>query len=156
MFKATPNPPETDSIPYDATLEAENIKTPAERAINHYLDPGAQKTFKPPRKPGKIHQVNPIMDDETLLVEACETLLSASDMARDIGAATDSSALFSSNKPYAVMIHFGEEKSEFPHLCGEIPSRPFLPMDAEDIISMKRSKRSFSWLCIICKKHARL
>jgi phage virion morphogenesis protein len=49
-------------------------------------------------------------------------------------AATDSSALVGSNKPYAAMMHFGGEKSEFPHLWGDIPSRPFLPMDAEGVI----------------------
>ncbi|EJM30912.1 DUF6124 family protein [Pseudomonas sp. GM25] len=91
MFKITPNPPDADPIPYDAALEAENIKTATERAINHYLDPGAQKTSKPSRKPGKIYLVNPTMDDETLLVEACETLSSASDMARDIGETVDPS-----------------------------------------------------------------
>ncbi|MNT61306.1 hypothetical protein D3C72_1989410 [compost metagenome] len=32
------------------------------------------------------------------------------------------------------MMHFGGDKSEFPHLWGDIPSRPFLPMDAEGVI----------------------
>jgi phage virion morphogenesis protein len=49
-------------------------------------------------------------------------------------AATDSSALVGSNKPYAAMMHFGGDKSEFPHLWGDIPSRPWLPMDAEGVI----------------------
>ena len=45
--------------------------------------------------------------------------------------ATDSSALVGSNKPYAAMMHFGGTKAEFPHLWGDIPARPYLPMDAE-------------------------
>lgn len=45
--------------------------------------------------------------------------------------ATDSSALVGSNKPYAAMMQFGGTKSDFPHLWGDIPSRPYLPMDAE-------------------------
>ncbi|WP_338807132.1 phage virion morphogenesis protein [Pseudomonas chlororaphis] len=45
--------------------------------------------------------------------------------------ATDSSALVGSNKPYAAMMHFGGTKSDFPHLWGDIPARPYLPMDAE-------------------------
>lgn len=45
--------------------------------------------------------------------------------------ATDSSALVGSNKPYAAMMQFGGTKSDFPHLWGDIPDRPFLPMDAE-------------------------
>ncbi|WP_426205152.1 DUF6124 family protein [Pseudomonas sp. TWP3-1] len=91
MFKATPNPPHTDPIPYDPELEAENIKTATERAINLYLDPATHKTSKPSRKPGRIFLVNPTVDDETLLVEACETLSSATDMARDIASTIDPS-----------------------------------------------------------------
>lgn len=45
--------------------------------------------------------------------------------------ATDSSALVGSNKPYAAMMHFGGGQSDFPHLWGDIPGRPYLPMDAE-------------------------
>jgi phage virion morphogenesis protein len=45
--------------------------------------------------------------------------------------ATDSSALVGSNKPYAAMMQFGGTKSDFPHLWGDIPGRPYLPMDAE-------------------------
>ncbi|RMT61668.1 hypothetical protein ALP29_00228 [Pseudomonas syringae pv. avii] len=46
----------------------------------------------------------------------------------------DSSALVGSNKPYAAMMHFGGDQSEFPHLWGDIPARPYLPMDAEGIL----------------------
>ena len=45
--------------------------------------------------------------------------------------ATDSSALVSSNKPYAAMMQFGGEQAHFPHLWGDIPARPYLPMDGE-------------------------
>lgn len=45
--------------------------------------------------------------------------------------ATDSSALVGSNKPYAAMMQFGGDKSDFPHLWGDIPGRPYLPMDTE-------------------------
>lgn len=45
--------------------------------------------------------------------------------------ATDSSALVGSNKPYAAMMQFGGDKSDFPHLWGDIPGRPYLPMNAE-------------------------
>lgn len=30
---------------------------------------------------------------------------------------------------YAAMQQFGGKKSEFPHLWGDIPARPFLPVD---------------------------
>ncbi|PBJ94739.1 phage virion morphogenesis protein [Pseudomonas plecoglossicida] len=45
--------------------------------------------------------------------------------------ATDSSALVGSNKVYAAMMHFGGSQEEFPNLWGDIPARPYLPMDAE-------------------------
>ncbi len=48
--------------------------------------------------------------------------------------ATDSSALVGSNKPYAAMMHFGGTKARFPHLWGDIPARPYLPMDAEGVM----------------------
>jgi hypothetical protein len=90
MFKVTPNPPDTDPIPYDAALEPQNIKEATERAINFYLNPSALKTSKPTRKTGKIYLIDPTIDDETLLVEAYESLSSASDMARDLADSVDS------------------------------------------------------------------
>jgi phage virion morphogenesis protein len=56
--------------------------------------------------------------------------------------ATDSSALVGSNKPYAAMMHFGGEKSDFPHLWGDIPGRPFLPMDVEGVIQPEAEEAS--------------
>lgn len=90
MFKVTPNPPDTDPIPYDAALEPQKIKEATERAINFYLNPSALKTSKPTRKTGKIYLIDPTVDDETLLVEAYESLSSASDMARDLADSIDS------------------------------------------------------------------
>ncbi|MGW8465985.1 DUF6124 family protein [Pseudomonas sp. CLCA07] len=64
MFKATPNPPESD-----------------DRAPDHSLNP-LKSTF-PPRKPSTIYLIAPGVDTETLLVNACESLASASVMASD-------------------------------------------------------------------------
>ncbi|MBN6776759.1 hypothetical protein JRG42_24450 [Pseudomonas granadensis] len=91
MFKVTPNPPDTDPIPYDAALEPQNIKDAADRAINFYLSPGAHKISIPARNTGKIYLIDPTVDNETLLVEATETLSSASDMARELADSIDSS-----------------------------------------------------------------
>ncbi|SDA63505.1 phage virion morphogenesis (putative tail completion) protein [Pseudomonas sp. NFACC15-1] len=44
---------------------------------------------------------------------------------------TDSSALVGSNKPYAAMMQFGGDQADFPQLWGDIPGRPYLPMDTE-------------------------
>ncbi|QXI17760.1 DUF6124 family protein [Pseudomonas hamedanensis] len=89
MFKVTPNPPEDDSIPYDPTLEPQRIKEAAARAINFYLPPKTSKTTIASRQPGRIFLVDPTVDEETLLVEACESLAAANDMAREISTAID-------------------------------------------------------------------
>ncbi|MGF6098889.1 phage virion morphogenesis protein [Pseudomonas sp. 18175] len=61
--------------------------------------------------------------------------VSAAGLAASISThADDSSALVSSNKPYAAMMHFGGEQADFPHLWGDIPGRPYLPMDTEGVL----------------------
>ncbi|MBT9266326.1 hypothetical protein KKQ10_15710 [Pseudomonas sp. MG-9] len=94
MFKATPNPPDADPIPYDPALDPLKIKEATDRAIKFYLNPGALKISIPSipsRKSSRIFLIDPAVDEETLLVEACESLAAASDMARDIGSALDDS-----------------------------------------------------------------
>ena len=93
MFKATPNPPGT-SIPYDPALDPQKIQAATDRAINFYLNPGALKISIPSTsscKSNRIFLIDPTVDEETLLVEACESLAAASDMARDIGDSVDNS-----------------------------------------------------------------
>jgi hypothetical protein len=92
MFKATPNPPDVDPIPYDPALDPQKIKAATDRAINFYLNPGALKISIPTVsscKSNRIFLIDPTVDEETLLVEACESLAAASDMARDIGDVVD-------------------------------------------------------------------
>lgn len=58
--------------------------------------------------------------------------VSAGGLAASITTHADtSSALVGSNKPYAAMMHFGGTKEDFPNLWGDIPARPYLPMDAD-------------------------
>ncbi|KII30069.1 phage virion morphogenesis protein [Pseudomonas fluorescens] len=71
-------------------------------------------------------------------------------------AATESSALVGSNKPYAAMMQFGGDKSEFPHLWGDIPSRPFLPMDAEGVIQPEAEEAILELALHHLRKAARL
>ena len=81
MFKITPNPPETDDVsPYDST-DSKKLNDAADRALDYYLKPVIPKDT--PRKPSTIYSVVPDTDDETLLVNACETLASASVMLSD-------------------------------------------------------------------------
>jgi hypothetical protein len=70
MFKPTPNPPETDpTSPYES--------------LDYHLKPPIPKDTK--RKPSTIYHVGTKVDNETLLVNACETLASASGDARGAG-----------------------------------------------------------------------
>ncbi|MHC8333051.1 DUF6124 family protein [Pseudomonas sp. LB3P25] len=83
MFKATPNPPETDNVsPYDS-LDPKKLHEAADRALDHYLNPGAHIKATP-RTPGKMFIVNPELDTETLLAHACESLASANVMTMDL------------------------------------------------------------------------
>ena len=70
--------------------------------------------------------------------------------------ATASSALVGSNKPYAAMMHFGGDKSEFPHLWGDIPGRPWLPMDAEGVIQSEAEEAILELALNHLQKAARL
>ena len=84
MFKITPNPPETDDVsPYEST-DSKKLNNAADRAIDYYhyyLKPVIPKDT--PRKPSTIYSVGSDTDNETLLVNACETLASASVMLSD-------------------------------------------------------------------------
>ncbi|QJI39452.1 hypothetical protein HKK52_00405 [Pseudomonas sp. ADAK2] len=85
MFKVTPNPPHTGPVPYDASLDLDpnKMKEAADRALNFYLSPGAQKEPIPSRSPSSTFLINPVATDETLLVQAYDSLSSASVMASD-------------------------------------------------------------------------
>jgi hypothetical protein len=95
MFKVTPNPPDTDSpdadppdtdsvSPYE-TLDSKKLHAAAERALNFYLNPAALMN-NTPRKPSTIYMIAPDVDHETLLVQTCENMASASVMASNVAA----------------------------------------------------------------------
>ncbi|RON45215.1 DUF6124 family protein [Pseudomonas frederiksbergensis] len=92
MFKVTPNPPHTDPVPYDASLDLDpkKMKEASDRALNFYLNPGALKEPIPPRDPSSdTFIINPAVNDETLLVQSCESLASATEMASEIASTMD-------------------------------------------------------------------
>ena len=91
MFKVTPNPPNTGPVPYDASfdLDPAKMKVAADRALEYYLNPGATKTQIAPRKPSNIFAIDADADDETLLVDACDALASASIIVNDMVGLTD-------------------------------------------------------------------
>ncbi|QXI18702.1 DUF6124 family protein [Pseudomonas hamedanensis] len=80
MFKVTPNPP----IPHDPALDPQKVKEATDRALDYYLTPEALEVPPPPPKARPLYIVDPSLDNETLLVEACESLSSANAMAGNI------------------------------------------------------------------------
>lgn len=87
MVKPSPNPPETDcTSPYES-IDSKKLHDAAERALDHYLKPSS--TALKSHKPSTMFQVVPDMDNESLLVHACESLASASIMTSDIAAYVD-------------------------------------------------------------------
>ncbi|WP_405119209.1 phage virion morphogenesis protein [Pseudomonas leptonychotis] len=70
--------------------------------------------------------------------------------------ADDSSALVGSNKPYAAMMHFGGDKSDFPHLWGDIPGRAYLPMDADGVLQPEAEEAILDLAMAHIEKAARL
>ena len=83
MFKVTPNPPESDPASPNESPDSKQFHEAAERALNHYLNPGAN-IMATPRTPSTMFIVNPELSTETLLVHACESLASANVMANDL------------------------------------------------------------------------
>ncbi|HWH88827.1 MULTISPECIES: DUF6124 family protein [Pseudomonas] len=89
MKKITPDPPDTDFSRHDPDLEAQRLKQAADRALDFYLCPGLKQDPGAARKPSTIFLVDPAVDNETLLVHACESLASASIMASDLAGFID-------------------------------------------------------------------
>ena len=80
MFKVTPNPPATDTTsPYES-LDSKKLHEAAERALDHYLGPPTAEIMAAPYKPNALYMASPESDNESLLVDASETLGSATVM----------------------------------------------------------------------------
>jgi hypothetical protein len=89
MFKITPNPPDTDpTSPYES-LDSRKMHDAAERALDHYLNPTAA-IMAAPYQASTMFLVNPETDTESLLVNASESLASASIMLGDVAGLVDS------------------------------------------------------------------
>ena len=88
MFKITPNPPDTDpTSPYES-LDSRKMHDAAERALDHYLNPTAA-IMAAPYQASTMFLVNPETDTESLLVNASESLASASIMLGDVAGLVD-------------------------------------------------------------------
>ncbi|RON79098.1 DUF6124 family protein [Pseudomonas fluorescens] len=91
MFKVTPNPPVTDpASPYESA-DSKKFHEAAERALDHYLAPPVAQIMAKPYQPNRLYMANPASATEPLLVDACETLGSASVMLNDFAAVLEGS-----------------------------------------------------------------
>ncbi|AUM67934.1 DUF6124 family protein [Pseudomonas fluorescens] len=77
MFKATPNPPDTDP----AHPNSKEFDETAERVLDYYLNP---KPSKPEADPSQLFTVVNGVDTETLLANLSENLASANAMVSDL------------------------------------------------------------------------
>ncbi|MCU7250823.1 DUF6124 family protein [Pseudomonas koreensis] len=96
MFKPTPNPPENEAnletdptSPY-TTINSKKLHEAAERALDHYLCPGAH-VMGSVNEPAPMYLANPAYNTESLLANASETLGSASEMLSNFAATLDHS-----------------------------------------------------------------
>ena len=82
MFKVTPNPPETEDVSPDTSIDPQKLHEAADRALDEYINLSAQINANA-RKPSTMFVIAPGIDTESLLAHACESLASASVMASD-------------------------------------------------------------------------
>lgn len=86
MFKITPNPPVTEpasitdpTSPYECP-DSKKFNEAANRALDYHLGPMTAHMMAAPYTPNRLYQTNPASDNESLLVDAVETLGSANVM----------------------------------------------------------------------------
>ena len=83
--------------------------------------------------------------------------VSAGGLAASISSrSTDATAVVGSNKPYAAMQQFGGSTTAFPHLWGDIPARPFLPMDERGVLQPEAEEALLDLALLHLKKAVRL
>ncbi|MBD0701930.1 DUF6124 domain-containing protein [Pseudomonas sp. E141] len=83
MIKPTPNPPKTDSQPAHKTLDTKKLDKAAQKALDHYLKPNADKPDKPERQLDYFI-VAPDADPEGMLAHTYETFCSVSTLILDL------------------------------------------------------------------------
>ncbi|WP_213938299.1 DUF6124 family protein [Pseudomonas sp. dw_612] len=89
MFKATPNPPKTDS--FSATLDAKKLREAADRALDYYLKPDAHHLHAPTAKDRamKMFTVAPEAKTHAINIQAFETFSSVNILLLDLAESLD-------------------------------------------------------------------
>ena len=88
MFKVTPNPPETDPVSPYKFPDSRTLNDAAERALDYYLTP-TQRIMGSDQKHAPMFLANADYDSESLLVNASESLSSATEMLCNFAALLD-------------------------------------------------------------------
>ncbi|MCP2073478.1 UNVERIFIED_ORG: hypothetical protein J2Y77_002914 [Pseudomonas lini] len=81
MFKATPNPPDTDPTSSRQKSHSKKLDEAADRALDFYLKP---KPTQAEADPSQLFTVVNGIDTESLLANLSETLASANAMVNDL------------------------------------------------------------------------
>ncbi|KAF2390532.1 MULTISPECIES: DUF6124 family protein [Pseudomonas] len=82
MFKATPNPPKTDS--FSATLDAKKFREAADRALDHYLKPNSHHLYAPKDRAMQMFTVSPKANPQAITIQTYETFSSVNILLLDL------------------------------------------------------------------------
>ena len=88
-----PDPPQNEDVSPYANRNSKKFHKAAKRALDHYLGSPSNRGDNSKHTPSKIFIVAPDLDNETLLVHACETLASVNVLAFDLDGSTRHAAL---------------------------------------------------------------
>ena len=89
MFKATPNPPETDPVSPYSTLDSRKLHAAANKALDHYLKPDISHLRSSQDRAMKMFTVVPDANPEALTIETYETFSSVSILLLDLAESLD-------------------------------------------------------------------
>ncbi|MHC8363569.1 DUF6124 family protein [Pseudomonas sp. LS2P72] len=89
MFKATPNPPETDPVSPYSTLDSKKLHAAADKALDHYLKPDINPLRSSQDRAMEMFTVVPDANAEALTIQTYETFSSVSILLLDLAESLD-------------------------------------------------------------------
>ncbi|WP_283181475.1 DUF6124 family protein [Pseudomonas svalbardensis] len=89
MFKATPNPPETDPVSPYSTLDSKKLHAAADKALDHYLKPDINPLRSSQDRAMEMFTVVPDANAEALIIQTYETFSSVSILLLDLAESLD-------------------------------------------------------------------
>jgi hypothetical protein len=89
MFKATPNPPETDPVSPYATLDSKKLHAAADKALDHYLKPDINHLRSTKGRAMEMFTVVSDANPDALTIETYETFTTVSILLLDLAESLD-------------------------------------------------------------------